>query len=104
MPANKKRQGRSKSRRERRPNVYVQDDNQTKSAISLNEPTNQPQTSENADRVLNRSRRMSEHRGVVRHNIARGEVYTRMVPKELKKFGILTAVATLTLIILTFSL
>ncbi len=107
MPEKKLRQNRNRSRRERRPNVYVQEEEDSKatsiSPVSADEDIDE-QGRNKVDKVVKRSTRISQTRRVSRQSVARGEVFTRMVPRELKKFSVLSAGALVILIVLTFAL
>ena len=101
----KKNKG-QRSAKNRRPNVYLQSGTEqpvTTSASSSSDPTTTPTyTGTGATRA--HSRAAPTTRRVLRQNIARGELFTMTIPRELRKLGILTAGALLILIVLTFVL
>ena len=86
-----------KKRRTKRPNVFAQSqpmergETETQTAVTIESTENIPRAKARVDRTTRRAG-------------ARSEIYTRSLPAELRKIGVLTACIAVTLIVLSFVL
>ncbi|MEE8046783.1 MAG: hypothetical protein V3T49_08085 [Dehalococcoidia bacterium] len=99
MPKNLRKSGSRKNRRISKPNVFAQsqashDDVDDDSVPDDASPT---QTSA-APRTRARVERTTRRAGL------RSEIYTRSLPAELRKMGVLSAAVVVALLVLTFTL
>jgi hypothetical protein len=97
MPNKKSKSVSRKNRRTKRPNVFTQSqpiehgETETQVAVTTASTENTPRAKAHVDRTTRRAG-------------ARSEIYTRSLPAELRKIGVLTAFIAVTLTVLSFVL
>ena len=97
MPNKKSKTVSRKNRRTKRPNVFAQSqpiergETETQTAVTTASAEHTPRTTARVDRTTRRAG-------------ARSEIYTRSLPAELRKIGVLTTFIAATLIVLSFVL
>ena len=99
MPKNPRKSGTRKNRRTTQPNVFVQSES-TPSDDVIDEGTSSDTATSgsSAPRVRARVERTTRRASV------RSEIYTRSLPRELKKMGALSGLIVIALVVLTIAL
>jgi hypothetical protein len=96
-------------RREKRTNVYVQRERPRGREAIVEAPELEDEVvveaaTASAPARSNTQARVARTRRLSRQNVARAEIFTRSVPRELRKFGVLAGGMGVVLVVLTFVL